>query len=63
MALSCRTFSLGHVLVDYGFGATIRIAYGDRDGSDEDGRDGARSAVKSDAAAPQKQQSLIKPLR
>ena len=41
VALSCRIFSLGHVLVDYAFGAAIRIAYGDRDGGDEDGRDGA----------------------
>ena len=48
MALSYRTFSLVHLLVDYALGAAIRIAYGDRDdGGDEDGRDGARSAVKS----------------
>ena len=47
VALSYRIFSLGHVLVDYAFGAAIRIAYGDRDGGDEDGRDGARSAVRS----------------
>ena len=47
MALSCGTFSLVHILVDYAFGADIRIAYGDRDGGGEDGRDGARSAVKS----------------
>ena len=31
----------------YAFGAAIRIAYGDPNGSDEDGRDGVRSAVKS----------------
>ena len=47
MALSCRTFSLVHLLIDYAFGAAIRIAYGDRDGGDEDGRNGVRSAVKS----------------
>ena len=33
--------------MDYAFVAAIRIVYGDRDGGDEDGRDGARSAVKS----------------
>ena len=47
MALSYRIFSLVHLLVDYAFGAAIRIAYGDRDDSDEDGCDGVRSAVKS----------------
>ena len=47
MALSYRTFSLAYLLVYYAFRAAIRIAYGDRGGSDEDGRDGARSAVKS----------------
>ena len=31
----------------YAFGAAIRIAYCDRDGGDKDGRDDARSAVKS----------------
>ena len=44
MALSYRTFSLVHLLVDYAFVAAIRIVYGDRDGGDEDGRDGTRSA-------------------
>ena len=39
MALSYRTFSLVQILVDYAFGAAIRIAYGDRDGGDEDGGD------------------------
>ena len=39
MALSYR--------VDDAFGAAIRIAYGDRDGGDEDGRNGARSALMS----------------
>ena len=47
VALSYRIFSLVHLLVDYAFGAAIRIAYGDRDGGNEDGRDGARSAVRS----------------
>ena len=32
MALSCRIFSLGLILIDYALGAAIRIAYGDRDG-------------------------------
>ena len=31
----------------YAFGAAIRIAYGNRDGGDKDGRNSARSAVKS----------------
>ena len=47
MALSYRTFSLVNILVDYAFVTAIRITYGDRYGGDEDGRDGARSAVKS----------------
>ena len=47
VTLSYRTFSLVNILVDYAFVAAIRITYGDRDGGDEDGRDGARSAVKS----------------
>ena len=47
MALSYRIFSLVHLLVDYAFGGAIRIAYGDLVGGDEDGRDGARSAVRS----------------
>ena len=32
MALSCRIFSLGLILIDYALGTAIRIAYGDRDG-------------------------------
>ena len=47
MALSYRIIGLVHLIVDYAFGAAILIAYGDRDGDDEDGRDGARSAVRS----------------
>ena len=47
MALSYRIFSLVHLLVDYALDAAIRIVYGDRDGGNEDGRDGAHSAVKS----------------
>ena len=42
-----RIFSLVHLLIDYAFGAAVRIAYGNRDGGNKDGRDGARSAVKS----------------
>ena len=33
MTVSCRTFSLGHVLMGYAVGAAIRIACGDRDGA------------------------------
>ena len=47
MALSCQAFSLVHLLIDYAFGAAIRIAYGDRDGGNEDGHDEVCSAVKS----------------
>ena len=54
MALRYRTFSLVHLLVDYAFGAVIRITYGDRDGGSENGRDGARSAVKSDGCCTAK---------
>ena len=61
-ALSYRTFSLVHLLVDYAFGAAIRIAYGDRDGGNEDGRDGARSAVKSGGYWAAETIPLIKPL-
>ena len=43
VALSYGTFSLAYLLVEYAFGAAICIAYGDRNGGDEDGRDGARS--------------------
>ena len=42
IAVSYRTLSLGHLLMGYVFGAAIRIAYDDRDGGDEDGRDGVR---------------------
>ena len=53
--MSCRTFSLGHVLIDYVFGATIIIARGDGNGGDENGRDSVPRAAKSQAAtAPQK---------
>ena len=47
MAVSCRTCSLGHILTNYVFGATIIIAHGDDDGSGEDGRNGVRRAAKS----------------
>ena len=48
----------------YAFGSAIHIAYGNHDGSDEDGHDGARSAVRSGqaAAAPPKQLLLTKPI-
>ena len=55
MAVSCRTFSLGHGLVSYTFDAAIRIVYGDPDGSNEDDRDDVRSAVKSSGYCAAKQ--------
>ena len=39
VALSCRTFSLGNLLIDYAFGAAIRTAYCDLDDGDEDDQD------------------------
>ena len=62
MALSCRIFSLGLILIDYALGATICIAYGDPDGGDEDGRDGSLSAVKSGGYCAAKTTPLVKPL-
>ena len=62
MALSYRTFSLVHLLIDYAFGAIIRIAYGDPDGGDEDGRDSGRSAVKSGGCCAAKTTPLVKPV-
>ena len=47
MALSYSIFSLVHLLVDYAFGGAIGIAYGDRDGGNEDGRDSVRRAANS----------------
>ena len=47
MAVSCRTFSLGHILIDCVSGTAIAIARGDRDGGNEDDRDGMRRAAKS----------------
>ena len=63
MAVSCRTVSLGRSLIGYAFGAAILIAHGDPDGGDEGGRDGVRSAAKSDDYCAAKQHLLIKPLR
>ena len=62
MAVSCRTFSLGHGLVSYTFDAAIRIVYGDPDGSNEDDRDDVRSAVKSSGYFAAKTTPLIKTL-
>ena len=45
MAVSCQTFSLGHILIDYVFGAAIAIAHGNGDG--KDGRNGVRRATNS----------------
>ena len=49
MAVSFRIFSLGHILIDYVFGATITITitHGDGDGGDKDGRDSVRRVAKS----------------
>ena len=62
MALSCRTFSVVHLLIEYAFSAAIRIAYSDPDGGNKNGRNGARSAVKSGGCCAVKTISLIKPL-
>ena len=42
MAVSCRTLSLGHLLMTYSFGAAIHIAYGNPDDGNEDGHGGVR---------------------
>ena len=47
MTVSCQTFSLGHILINCVFGAAIRIANGDGDDVNEDGRDGVCRAAKS----------------
>ena len=47
MAVSWRTISLGHALIDYAFGAAILLVHSNPDGGDEDGPDGVCSAVKS----------------
>ena len=49
MAVSCRTLSLGHILINCVFGVAIAIAHGDSDsnGSGEEGRDGLRRAATS----------------
>ena len=44
VALSCRTFSLGHVLINYAICAAIRIACSNLD-DDEDDQDGVRRAA------------------
>ena len=45
----------------YSFGAAIPIAHGDRDSSNEDGRDDVRSTANQAAIAPRKQHISIKP--
>ena len=47
MTVSCQTFSLGHILIDYVFGAAIPIAHGDHNDGDEDSCDDVRRAAKS----------------
>ena len=46
----------------YDFGAAIRIAYGDPNDGDEDGRDGVRSAVKYGYCAAKTTSCIIKVL-
>ena len=60
MAVRCQTFSLGHIIIGYVFGAAIRIAYGDPDGGDKDCRGSVRSAVKSDGYCAAKTTPIIK---
>ena len=61
MAVSCRNLSLSHLLMSYAFSAVICIAYGDRDGGDKDGHDGARSTVKTGSCCVAKTTPLVKP--
>ena len=51
MALSCQTFSLGHVLIYHAFGAVVRVAYSDLDGGDEDNQGGVRRVASPSKAA------------
>ena len=62
VALSYQTFSLVHLLIDYAFDDAIRIAYGNPNVSDEDGRNGALIAVKSGGGYVAETIHLIKPL-
>ena len=45
-AVSCRTFSLGHMIINYVFAAVIEITNGDSNGGNEDGRKGVPHAAK-----------------
>ena len=59
MAVSCRTFSLGHILISYVFSVVIVIAHSDRYGGVEDDRDGVRRVVLlSQATTAQQKQHL-----
>ena len=62
MDISCRTISLGHVLIDYALDAVILIAHGDSDGGDEDGQNGVRSlaSAKSGGYCAAKTTPIIK---
>ena len=62
MAVSCQTVSLGHVLIDYAFGAVLLIVHGDPDDANEDGRDSVRSAAKAGGYCATKTTPLIKTL-
>ena len=46
MAVSCQTFILGQILINYAFGATVAITHGNDGGGDEDRR-GVHHAAKS----------------
>ena len=60
MTVSCQTFSLGHILIDYVFGAAIPIAHGDHNDGDEDSCDDVRRAAKSGDYCVAKTTSPIK---
>ena len=62
IAVSCRTISLGHALINNAFGAAILIAHDDPEGGDEDGRGGMRSAAKPGSYYTAKKTPLIKTL-
>ena len=47
MAVSCQTFSLGYILIDYVFDAAVAIANDNQNGGDEGGRVSVRHAAKS----------------
>ena len=63
MAVSCQTFSLGHILIGYVFCVAIAIAHDDHDGGNEDGHNSVCCTVKSpDGYCTTKQQLPLNPL-